>query len=259
LLMEPSALAYAERHDNIEAIYKKLQDRRDTADVTEVLKELHRIVNEAIRAAAPGGDNAEGLKVDLSQIDFEKLKTEFASKVRRKHAALQDIRDVVERKLAQMLARNPMRMDYYKKYQEIIADYNREKDRATVEATFAQLVALAASLDVEQKRAAEEGLTDDELALFDLLFKDSISKKDRERLKQASQGLLSSSRGLLAPMPGWLQNATTQAEVKVFILDRLYESLPRPPFTEAETEDIASRVYDYVWQRSASGQDLAAA
>jgi type I restriction enzyme R subunit len=259
LLMEPSALAYAGRHDDIEAIYKKLQDRRDTADVTEVLKELHRIVNEAIRAAAPSVDNAEALKVDLSQIDFEKLKTEFASKVRRKHAALQDIRDVVERKLAQMLARNPMRMDFYKKYQEIIADYNREKDRATVESTFAQLVALAASLDAEQKRAAEEGLTDDELAMFDLLFKESISKKDRERLKQASQGLLSSLRGLLAPMPGWLQNAATQAEVKVFILDRLYESLPRPPFTEAETEDIASRVYEYVWQRSASGQDLAAA
>ena len=259
LLMEPSALAYAERHDNIEAIYKKLQDRRDTADVTEVLKELHRIVNEAIRAAAPGGDHAEGLTVDLSQIDFEKLRNEFASKVRRKHAALQDIRDVVEKKLAQMLARNPMRMDYYKKYQEIIADYNREKDRATVEATFAQLVALAASLDAEQRRAAEEGLSEDELALFDLLFKDSISKKDRERLKQASQGLLSSLRGLLAPMPGWLQNATTQAEVRVFILDRLYESLPRPPFTDAETEDIASRVYDYVWQRSASGQGLAAA
>ena len=259
LLMEPSALAYAERHDNIEAIYKKLQGRRDTADVTEVLKELHCIVNEAIRATAPGGDHAEGLTVDLSQMDFEKLRNEFASKVRRKHAALQDIRDVVEDKLAQMLARNPLRMDYYKRYQEIIADYNREKDRTTVEATFAQLVALAATLDAEQRRAADEGLSEDELALFDLLFKDSISKKDRERLKQASQGLLSSLRGLLAPMPGWLQNATTQAEVRVFILDRLYESLPRPPFTDAETEDVASRVYDYVWQRSASGQDLATA
>ena len=259
LLMELSALAYAERHDNIEAIYKKLQGRRDTADVTEVLKELHCIVNEAIRAAAPGGDHAEGLTVDLSQIDFERLRNEFASKVRRKHAALQDIRDVVEKRLAQMLARNPLRMDYYKKYQEIIADYNREKDRTTVEATFAQLVALAATLDAEQRRAADEGLSEEELALFDLLFKDSISKKDRERLKQASQGLLSSLRGLLAPMPGWLQNATTQAEVRVFILDRLYESLPRPPFTDAETEDVASRVYDYVWQRSASGQDLASA
>lgn len=259
LLMEPSAWAYAERHDNLEAIYKKLQDRRDTADVTEVLKELHRIVNEAIRAAAPGIDHAEGLTVDLSQIDFEKLRSEFARKVRRKHAALQDIREVVERKLAQMLARNPLRMDYYKKYQEIIADYNREKDRATVEATFAQLVALAASLDAEQRRAAEEGLSEDELALFDLLFKDNINKKDRERLKQASQTLLSSLRELLAPMPQWMQNATTQAEVKVFILDRLYESLPRPPFTDADTEAVASRVYDYVWQRSASGQDLAAA
>jgi type I restriction enzyme R subunit len=106
LLMEPSPLAYAERHDNIEAIYKKLQDRRDTADVTGVLKELHRIVNEAIRAAAPGEDHAEGLTVDLSRIDFAKLRDEFASKVRRRHAALQDIRDVIEKKLAQMLARN---------------------------------------------------------------------------------------------------------------------------------------------------------
>ena len=55
-----------------------------------------------------------------------------------------------------MLACNPLRMDYYKKYQAIIADYNREKDRATVEATFAQLVALAASLDTEQRRAARK-------------------------------------------------------------------------------------------------------
>jgi type I restriction enzyme R subunit len=259
LLMEPSALAYAERHDNIEAIYKKLYDRRDTADVTEVLKELHRIVNEAIRAGGPGGDHAEGLRVDLSQIDFEKLRNEFAKKVHRKHAALQDIRDVIEKKLAQMLARNPLRMDYYKKYQQIIADYNREKDRATVEATFAQLIAFVATLDVEQQRAAEEGLTEDELAVFDLLFKANISKTDRERLKQASQGLLASLRRILAPMPGWIQNAATQAEVRVFILDRLYESVPRPPFTDAETEDMASRIYDYVWQRSANRQGLSAA
>ena len=149
----------------------------------------------------------------------------------RKHAALQDIRDVVEHKLGQILARNPMLMDYYKKYQEIIADYNREKDRATVEATFAQLVALAASLDTEQRRGAEEGLSDDELALFDLLFKDNISKKDRERLKQASRGLLSSLHAAFSRRcQGGFRMLTTQAQVKVFILDRLYESLPRPPF-----------------------------
>ena len=88
LLMEPSAFAYAERHDNIEAIYKKLNERRDKADVTELLKALHRIVNEAIRTQAPGDDQADGLTFDLSQINMEKLRDEFAKKVHHKATAL---------------------------------------------------------------------------------------------------------------------------------------------------------------------------
>jgi type I restriction enzyme R subunit len=258
LLVEPSARAYAERHDNIEAIYKKLQERRDTADVIDLLKELHRIVNEAIRAQAPGDDHAEGLTVDLSTIDFAKLRDEFARKVARKHAALQNVRDVVEKKLLLMLATNPMRMDYYRRYQEIIVDYNREKDRATVEQTFAKLVELAASLDTEQRRAAAEGLSEDELALFDLLFRDSISKTDREKVKQASKSLLASLQEHLKPMPAWTQNVQTQAEVRMFILDNLWRALPRPPFSEQDAETLSDRVYDYVWHRAASGSPLGA-
>jgi type I restriction enzyme R subunit len=40
--------------------------------------------------------------------------------------------------------------------------------------------------------------------------------------------------------------------VKVLILDSLWESLPRPPFTEQETERLADNVYNYMWQRSAA-------
>src|SRR5450759_3712846 len=96
LIMEPSVFAYAERHDNIEAIYKKLEERRDLSDVTDLMKELHRIVNEAIRAAAPGEDRAESNFYDLSHIDLEKLRDEFARKVKRKASALQDVRKIVE-------------------------------------------------------------------------------------------------------------------------------------------------------------------
>lgn len=39
----------------------------------------------------------------------------------------------------------------------------------------------------------------------------------------------------------------------MFILDNLWQSLHRLPFSDEETEAAASRVYDYVWQRSASG------
>ena len=151
LLMEPSVYAYAESHDNIEAIYKKLTERRDTADVTELLKELHRIVNEAIRTEGWGDDQAEGLTFDLSQIDMERLRDEFATKVRHKATAIQDIRQIIEQKLAEMLARNPLRMDYQQKYEEIVADYNREKDRVTIEETFRRLTELMDELDAEQK------------------------------------------------------------------------------------------------------------
>lgn len=254
LVTEPSAYAYAERHDNIEAIYKKLQERRDTSDVTSVLKELHRIVNEAIRAHDVGADHAEGLTVDLSRIDFEKLRQEFAGKVRRKNATLQDIRELVEQKLAAMVAANPLRMDYYRRYQEIVADYNREKDRATVEATFAALVELVESLDDEQQRAAREGLTDEELAIFDLLQRESISGAQRERVKQASKHLLATLHSLVAPMPRWTETATTQAEVETAILDELYKTLPRPPFDDEEIEQLSSRVYAFVWQQMSRGQ-----
>ncbi len=128
-----------------------------------------------------------------------------------------------------------------------------------MEETFAKLVELANSLDAEQRRAAEEGLSDDEYALFQMLFKENISKADREKLKQASKSLLASLRELLEPMPAWTQHVQTQAEVKVFVLDNLWRSLPRPPFTEQETEALSARVYDYVWQRSASGAALLAA
>jgi type I restriction enzyme R subunit len=252
LLMEPSVFAYTERHDNIEAIYKKLIERRDTADVTELLKELHRIINEAIRTQASEARESAPPHYDLSQIDLEKLRNEFA-KVKRKATALQDMRALVEKKLAEMLAHNPQRMDYYKKYQEIIADYNREKDRVTIEDTFKKLIELANSLDAEQRRAVEEGLSEDELALFDLLQKDSLSKADRERLKEASKGLLKSLRELIATLEQWTQKEQTQAEVQVFILDHLFEVLPSPPFTVEDTEQAARKIYSHVWQQSASG------
>ena len=259
LLMEPSAFAYAERHDNMEGIYKKLSERRDTADVTELLKELHRIVNEAIRTQAPGDDQAEGLTFDLSQIDVERLRNEFAKKVRHKATALQDIREIVEQKLAQMLARNPSRMDYQQKYEEIVADYNREKDRVTVEETFQRLMELMEELDAEQRRAVEEGLSEEELALFDLLKKEDLAKAARERVKQASRDLLASIKARLKELDRFWEKEQTKAEVKVLILDQVYANLPTPPFTPEEIEAVAGEVYTHVWQQAVRGEFAMAA
>ena len=77
---------------------------------------------------------------------------------------------------------------------------HREKDRVTIEETFKRLLEFYESLDEEEKRAAREGLSDDELALFDLLKRDDLTKADRERLKHGSQELLNALTDLLRPM-----------------------------------------------------------
>jgi type I restriction enzyme, R subunit len=107
-------------------------------------------------------------------------------------------------------------------------------------------------MDEESKRHVREGLSEDELALFDLLVKENISKTDREKLKQTSKQLLVAIQTRLSSMPHWTRNATTQADVRIFVLDNLYSSLPRPPFSDEETEAIAERVYNFVWQQSES-------
>lgn len=253
LIMEEAIHAYAERHDNLEAIYKKLVEHRDLSDVTAVLKQIHAIVNEAIRTHAPGEDAAEARTYDLSKIDMERLRDEFAQRVPRMATAVEDMRSLVESKLVRMMQANPERMDYYRRYSEIVADYNREKDRVTIEETFARLVDLLASLNEEQRRAAEEGLTEDELAIFDLLKRDKLTKKQREAVKDASKHLLTKVLEVVAQRHDWTAKEPTKAEVEVLIQGEVFTLLPDPPFTEEDKAALAGRVFQHVFQQSSAG------
>ena len=128
-----------------------------------------------------------------------------------------------------------------------------------MEETFTRVAQLAASMDEELQRHVREGLSEDELTLFDMLLKENISKADREKLKQASKGLLASLKERVATMPKWFENSATQADIQMFILDSLYRSLPRPPFTDEDADGLASRLYGFVWQQSRAGSLFAKA
>jgi type I restriction enzyme R subunit len=43
------------------------------------------------------------------------------------------------------------------------------------------------------------------------------------------------------------QKEQTQAEVKLFILDRLFVTLPTPPYSLDEAQSAAELIYEYVW------------
>lgn len=95
--------------------------------------------------------------------------------------------DAVEKRLARMLRENPTRTNFQSHYEEIVAAYNGEKDRVTIEATFEALLKFTAALDDESKRAMREGLA---LTFFDLLKKPDLTKKDIDRLKKVAASLL---------------------------------------------------------------------
>jgi len=146
-----------------------------------------------------------------------------------------------------MLQQNPLRMDYFRKYQEIVADYNLEKDRGTIEATFAQLMALYDSLDEEEQRHVREGLSEPELTLYDLLSGEKkLTNAQRDQLKSASRSLLMEISRVLATTGQWLETQQTQAEVETAILDHLFGVLPTPPFDDEDKQRVARRIYNHV-------------
>ena len=107
-----------------------------------------------------------------------------------------------------LLFSNPDRINYYERYQEIITDYNSEQDRATIEKTFMDLMDLAKSLDQEEQRYVREGFTsDEELSLYDMLFRDDLSKSDIKKIKDVASTLLQKVK---QRSPSWITGPTSR-------------------------------------------------
>ena len=68
---------------------------------------------------------SEGLTLsrqfDISKIDFDLLRREFA-KAKRKNLILKDLDDLIQQRLNELLFANPQRINYYERYQKIIDD-----------------------------------------------------------------------------------------------------------------------------------------
>ena len=141
LISEPQRIRpYRRKANAIEAIYRKLQDNKAAADISTVMLALHGIVDGVITHAGPPRlPGAESGKVyDISHIDFDRLRAEFARNPNQ-NTAVQSLKQAIEQKLGRMLQQNPMRIDFYTRYMAIIAEYNRETDRVTIEHTFGEL------------------------------------------------------------------------------------------------------------------------
>lgn len=236
-------------YDAIAAIYAELQKKRRHVDLTDLSVEINSIIAQHVEIEAQQeGTLVESRRFDISKIDFDLLRREFA-KIKRKNLVMRDLEEAIQMLLDRMLFVNPNRVDYYERYQKIIEDYNAEQNRATIEKTFMELMALASTLDEEEKRYVAEGFeSDEELSLYDLLFRDDLTKNEIQKIKEVAVTLLQKIKAKIAELDHWTDKQETRATVDVLIRDTLLEGLPLCYDDDSITE-YRRRIYEYVYVR----------
>ena len=232
--------------DAILAIQRQMQKRRRHININPLMVEINRIVNENIEIETAEGDlPAESRQFDISQIDFDLLAREMA-RVKRKNLLIKDLEDLIQDRLATMMAANPSRVDYYKRYMDIIEEYNAEQDRTNIEKTFMELMKLAQEMSEEEQRYVREGFSsDEELSIYDLLFSESLSKSDIAKIKKLSVELLQKIKTRIAQMDHWTDKDETRAAVQNLIRDELYIGIPDSMFDQLD--HYREVVYEYVY------------
>lgn len=208
----------------------------EQTDIDNAALRLSTLLDESVVV-----DNAEAFKAkqfqaeyqivqrgktwDLSRINVEKLREEF-KQAPFKHIAIADLQAFLQKKLAEMLAQNATRIDFLQRLQRVIDAYN--SGATATENYYDELSALAEALKEEAERHIREGLSEDELELFDLLKKDTMTQEETQRVKLSAKRLL---KRLVEEHPkllvqDWFKDRQSMEQVRSEIERVLDEALP---------------------------------
>ena len=149
------------------------------------------------------------------------------------------------------MLQNPLRTDYQQHYEQIVSEYNREKDRATIEQTFEALFRFDQQLDEEEHRAVREGLDEESLAIFDLLRKPDLKASEIKRIKAVAVQLLERLKAEKLQVDHWRDKESTRDAVRVAIRDYLWDKktgLPVDVFAEDDVATRAEEVFRHIYR-----------
>lgn len=237
------------QYEAIAAIYAELQKKRKHINTTDLMIEINGTISEYVEIQqTPNVVREPPRRFDISAIDFDLLRREFA-KVRKKNLVLKDLEEVIQQKLDNMILSNPNRINYYERYQHIIDEYNSEQNRATIEKTFMELMDLANQMGEEEQRYVREGFTsDEELSLYDMLFRDDLTKADIKILKEMSASLLHKIKDKISELDHWTDKQETKAAIDNLIRDTLWAELPEC-YDEVSISMYRQQIYEYIYTR----------
>lgn len=237
-------------------------------DIDSVTQKINELLDESVIVDDASfnkvKDDKSGWKIvkkgqswDLSKIDFDKLKEDFKHSTY-KNIEIADLRAFLEKKLQDMLNQNRTRRDFAERLQEIIDNYNAGSNSA--DSDFAELVKFAESLRKEEERHIREGLTEDELEIYDLLRKDKMTKKDEKKVRLAAKALL---KRLTEEKPrvlvqDWFKNSQTRLVVRDAVSKVLNDFLPADSYDTDLFTEKRDKVFELTLDMAINHQRWAA-
>lgn len=240
--------AFRAERDAINFLYKLLNRESERADISGIMLQLHMVVDEAIETSSDQIGEASAV-YDISKVDFDRLRQEFARNVAKKTATM-DLKQAVEKKLQRLMMQNPLGTNFQQHYENIVAEYNREKDRVTIEKSFEAFLKFAEELNEQDRRAIREGLDKESLAIFDLLMKPDLSAAEIKRIKKVSVALLETLKAEKLKVDQWRDKETTRDAVRQAIKDFLWSDQTGLPadYDQTEVEGKAEEVDRHVYR-----------
>ena len=255
VLPDPAAADHQATVAVIRVLAERIADvsRPPQPDITAVTDAVDELLDRSVGAeeyvirAAAEGIEPDPL-IDLSQIDFDALSAQFAG---RKRAETDRLASLLKHRAVSAALRNPTRFDLVERIEELIADYNA--DSVNIDEYLRRLISLSTDLSGEERRAVTEDMTEEELAIFDLLTKPEpvLDDAQRESVKASAKRLLAHLHEKL--VLDWRRKAATTAEVRTTILDVLDADLPADPYPPEVFDAKVQAVFDHIV--SAYGDD----
>lgn len=255
LLPDPKAAAQQRNVAAIRVLAERIAEvtRPPGADLGAVADAVDALLDRSVGAeeyvirAAAAGTTPDPL-IDLSQIDFEGLAAKFAG---RERAETDRLAQLLRQQAIASAMRNPTRYELVERIEQLIDDYNAGS--VNIDEYLRRLIELSKTLTEEEERSAREGLTEEELAVFDLLTQPDpvLTATERETVKASAKKLLDYLHQKL--VQDWRRKVDVLSDVDSTIRRVLDQELPEEPYTPDIFTAKVQLVFDHV--RTAYGDD----
>lgn len=242
LLPDPAAQNVTHRVAVIRALATKLESASEAPDISDVMDSVSELLDRSVGAeeyVIRTGGNAAPL-VDLNRLDFEELARRFAGN---KRTAAKKIEQDLEKRIDTAVRQNPTRVELAERFRRLIDEYNAGTHN--LEEFLRRLKALSDELTEEERRTVREDLTEEELAVYDLLTKPepTLTESEQAKVKMAAKHLLEHVTEKL--VLDWRKKQQSRAKVFVTVEKVLDEELPS--VYDDLYDDKVKRVYEHIY------------